>query len=189
MPFLTWIKLIVYACLCVCRESKHEIIIWVQWTQEDRGHFRKPEILRDGRHLCCRFSIGPLFRATGESRQKSRVKADSEHLSLVVSLRYIHGLKKKVEVLVTQSYWTLYDPMDCSPLVFSVHGILQAKILEWVAISFFRGSFQPRDQTNVSCIAGRFFTVWATRKTPHTRCRSLLSRVKTLNAFCSLTED
>ena len=46
----------------------------------------------------------------------------------------------------------------------SVHGILQARILEWVAISFSQGSPQLRDQTWVSYIAGRFFTVWATRK-------------------------
>ena len=56
--------------------------------------------------------------------------------------------------------------MDCSPPGSSVHGILQARILEWVAISFSRGSSQPRDQTWVSCIVGRFFTDWATRKFP-----------------------
>ena len=50
------------------------------------------------------------------------------------------------------------DSMDCSPPGSSVRGISQAKILEWVAISFSRGSFQPRDQTCVSCLAGRFFT-------------------------------
>ena len=55
-------------------------------------------------------------------------------------------------------------PMDCSPPVSSVLGILQARILEWVAISFSRGSSWPRDWTLVSCIAGRFFTVWATRE-------------------------
>ena len=46
----------------------------------------------------------------------------------------------------------------------SVHGILQARILEWVAISFPRGSSQPRDRIQVSLIAGRFFTIWATRE-------------------------
>ena len=54
---------------------------------------------------------------------------------------------------------TLCDPMDCSPPGSSVHGIPQAKILEWVAISFSRKSSWPRLWT----IAGRFFTVWATR--------------------------
>ena len=53
--------------------------------------------------------------------------------------------------LVTQSCLTLCDPMDCSPPGSSVHGILQAKILEWVAMPFSRGSSQPRDRTQVSC--------------------------------------
>ena len=60
-----------------------------------------------------------------------------------------------------QSYLTLCDPMDCSPLGFSAHGISQAKILEWVAVSFSRGSSQYRDRTHVSCIsyiAREFFT-------------------------------
>ena len=56
------------------------------------------------------------------------------------------------------------NPMDCSPSGSSVHGVLQARILEWVAISFFRGSSRTRDQTRVSSIAGRFFTIWATRE-------------------------
>ena len=59
---------------------------------------------------------------------------------------------------VPRSCPTLCDPVDCSPPGSSVHGILQARILEWVAISFSRGSSRPRDRTQVSCIAGRFFT-------------------------------
>ena len=58
-----------------------------------------------------------------------------------------------VKVKVAQFCPTLCDPMD-----YSVHGILQARILEWVAFPFSRGSSQPRDQTQVSCITGRFFT-------------------------------
>ena len=69
----------------------------------------------------------------------------------------------KVKVLISQSCPTLCDPMDSRPPESSVHGILQARILEWVSIPFSRGSSQPRDQTWVSCIAGRFFMVWATR--------------------------
>ena len=65
---------------------------------------------------------------------------------------------------VAQSYPTLCDPMDCSLPGSSVHGIFQERILEWVAISFSRGSFRPRDQTRVSHIVGRRFTVWATRE-------------------------
>ena len=69
---------------------------------------------------------------------------------------FIHPLLC-TEVLVRQSCPTLCNPMDCSPLGSSVHGILQARILEWVVIPFSMGSSQSRDQTQVSCIAGRFF--------------------------------
>ena len=67
-------------------------------------------------------------------------------------------------MFVVQSCLTLCDPMDCSLPGSSVHGILQARILEWVAIPFPRWSSWPRDQIWVSCIAGRFFTVWTTKK-------------------------
>ena len=56
--------------------------------------------------------------------------------------------------------------MDCSPPGSPFHGVLQARILEWVAISFSRWSSQPKDWTQVSHIAGRHFTIWATRKAP-----------------------
>ena len=59
--------------------------------------------------------------------------------------------------LVAQSCLTLWDPMDCGPPGSSVHGILQARILGWVVISFSRGSSWCRDQTCISCIAGGFF--------------------------------
>ena len=59
-------------------------------------------------------------------------------------------------------------PMDCSLTGFSIHGIFQAKVLEWVAISFSRGSSQPRDQTQVFHIAGRLFTLWATKEAKQT---------------------
>ena len=58
----------------------------------------------------------------------------------------------------TQLCWTIWDPMDCNPQGSSVHGIFQARILEWAAISFSRGSSWPRARTWVSCTAGRFFT-------------------------------
>ena len=70
----------------------------------------------------------------------------------------------KVKVLVIQSFPTLCDPMDCSPSGSTVNGILQVKILEWVAILFSKGSSLPRDWLQVSWIVGRFFTIWATRE-------------------------
>ena len=67
--------------------------------------------------------------------------------------------KVKVKVKVSQSCLTL-----CEALAYTVHGILQARILEWVAVPFSRGSSQPRDRTHTSHIAGGFFTSWATRE-------------------------
>ena len=70
----------------------------------------------------------------------------------------------KSESEVAQSCPTLCDPMNCSLSGSSIHGIFQAKVLEWGAIAFSRGSSRPRDRTQVSLIAGRCFTVWATRE-------------------------
>ena len=72
---------------------------------------------------------------------------------------YIYTYNEVEEVLVAQSCLTLYDTMDCSPQGSSLHGILQARILEWVVISFSRGFSQPRDRTWVFHIAGRLFTI------------------------------
>ena len=65
--------------------------------------------------------------------------------------------KKHVKVLAVQSCPTLYDSMECSPPGSPVHGILQARALEWVAIPSSMGSSPPREWTQVSCTAGRFF--------------------------------
>ena len=65
---------------------------------------------------------------------------------------------------VAQSYPTLWDPIDCSLPDSSVHGIFQAIVLEWIAISFSRGSSQSRNRTRVSRIVDRHFTIWATRE-------------------------
>ena len=65
--------------------------------------------------------------------------------------------------LFAQSFLTVCDLMNCSPSGSSVHGILQARILEWVAVSFSRGSSQSSYQTYVSCVAGGLSTLWAIR--------------------------
>ena len=77
-------------------------------------------------------------------------------LGLIIEAVILLFLK---EVKAAQSCPTLCNPMD-----YTVHGILQARTLEWVAFPFSRGSSQPRDQTQVSHITGRFFTSWATRE-------------------------
>ena len=81
--------------------------------------------------------------------------------------RWKDNLSRRVqesESEVTQSCPTLWDPMDCSLPSSSVHGIFRAIVLEWIAISFSMGSFQPRDRTWVFRIVDRRFTVWATRE-------------------------
>ena len=88
------------------------------------------------------------------------VRSETQHTGSTVATSgiwfpvHVHG--------TTQLCPTLCNPVDCSPPGSSVHGILQARILEWVAISFSRGSSQPRDWIQVSCIAGRRFNLWAT---------------------------
>ena len=85
--------------------------------------------------------------------------------SLSLSSRFCSVLfLSESESEVAQLYPTLCDPMDCGPPGSSVHGILQARILEWVAIPFSRESSRPRDWTQVSRIADRRFNLWATRE-------------------------
>ena len=80
-------------------------------------------------------------------------------MAALVAYCYISNSESEV----AQSCPTLCDPVDCSLPGFSVHGILQARVLEWVTISFSRGSSWPRDWTWASRIGGRHFNLWATR--------------------------
>ena len=86
--------------------------------------------------------------------------------------------------LVAQSCLTLCGPMDCSLPGSSVHRIFQAKILEWVAISYSRGSSQPRDQTRiscVSCISRQILYCCATWEA----CEALVVQIFTLDSSCT----
>ena len=86
-----------------------------------------------------------------------------------VSLHWIHFCRKSSITLVVQllSYVQLFcNPMDCSPPGSPVHEILQARILEWVAISFARGSSWPRNGTHISYIGQWILYHWATKKAP-----------------------
>ena len=81
------------------------------------------------------------------------------------------SLSKLRELVMEREAWRLWDTKESDTTVtelnwyYTVHGILQAQILEWVAFPFSRGTSQPRDWTQVSCIVGRFFTSWATKAT------------------------
>ena len=84
----------------------------------------------------------------------------------ILSCLPTHSLFPSPEILcalLPQLCPTPCSSTDCSPSGSSIHGILQARILEWVAISLSRGSSRPRDWTQVSHVAGRFFTIWATK--------------------------
>ena len=81
-----------------------------------------------------------------------------------ISLKNLQTAHVALKVNVTQSCPTLCNPMDCSLPSSTIHGILQARRLEWFAISFSRWSSRPRDWTQVSCTVGRCFTIQATRE-------------------------
>ena len=122
-----------------------------------------------------------LIEGQGQMEGKSDMK-NKLLLQLVSSLLWVlyglNHLPKWSEVKwseFAQLCLTLCDPMDCSLSGFSVYGIFQAKVLEWVAISFSRGSSWPRDRTQVSHIAGRCFTLWGTREDTFLTCHQIVS--------------
>ena len=105
-----------------------------------------------------------IYQAQTMCRDHSRCWQGLQFLLLpsrvsFTKLHLILSYKVKMKMLVAQSCSTLCDSVDCSPPGSSVHGIFQARVLEWVAISFSRGSSWPRDGTRVFCRAGKFFTL------------------------------
>ena len=89
------------------------------------------------------------------------MEEESERAGLKLHIQKTKTLASGPFVKWSRSVVSDCDPVDCSPPGSSIHGILQARILEQVAISFSRRSSQPRDLTQVSCIAGRRFNLWA----------------------------
>ena len=122
-------------------------------TEADQGLFFL------GYSQSCRSSITINIRTLSSPQRKPYTRYQSLPISSQTSPSVCVCVCVK---LVTQLCLTLWDPMDCSPPGSSVHGILQARTLEWVAMPSSRGSSRPRDRTWIFCIAGRFFTVWAT---------------------------
>ena len=84
------------------------------------------------------------------------------NMKLLLEIQRLLNSEKKVQVLVAESCLTLCISWTVAHQALLCHGILQARILEWVTIPCCRGSCQPREWTQVSCTAGRFFTIWAT---------------------------
>ena len=115
------------------------------------------------------FSIHGILQArilewvTNSFSRESSWPRDGTRVSCIVGRHFNLWATREAQVLVIQSCLTLCDPMDCSLSGFSVHVILLARMLEWVAISFSRGSSWPWDWTQVSGKASTFFTIWASR--------------------------
>ena len=105
------------------------------------------------KHFEYRYRSINLHESREREARNSEFKYHLKHISFLIQSWY------NCEVKTAQSCLTL-----CNPIDYTVHGILQASILEGVAVPFSGRSSQPRDQTEVSCIAGGFFTIWVTRE-------------------------
>ena len=128
----------------------------------------------------CTWPLWSISLTSPISPQASATRHKTLHLSLGLDQNSDPWRSQKDQRCACVSRLVMLDslqPLDYSPPGFSVLGILQARILEWIAISFSRGSSQPRDWTLVSGIAGRFFTIWATGKSPKRIRRALQERI------------
>ena len=99
--------------------------------------------------------------------KRPNIFGDNNVCHMAITHTHTHTHTHCCFCLVAWSCPTLWDPIDCSLPDSSVRGIFQARILEWVAISFSTVSSWPRDQTYIFCIARRAFYCWLTRKSPH----------------------
>ena len=144
----TFQMLFMYINTCIKPKWDHAECVVLTWT----CFF---QIIRETFHVNISIELNTPFSNFPNSQIPFALNFPNHAFHLVMSLRWGE---------VTQSCPTLCDPTDRSLPGSSIHGIFQARILEWVAISFSRGSSRPRDQTEVSRIVDRRFTVWATRE-------------------------
>ena len=119
--------------------------------------------------MCIYVSSKRVAKLCGEFYEKAKVELNKWERStmFLARLTWCYGHISFPCAKSLQSCLTLCKLMDCSPSGSSVHRISQVRILEWVAISSSRGSSWPRDWTWISRIAGRFFTIWASREAPN----------------------
>ena len=113
------------------------------------------------------------FKIWGSKLEREKKRKRETEREIYLKLHYFHypeknelrgSSEKWKKVLVVESCLPLWNAMGCKAPGFLVHGILQARVKDWVAIPISKASSQPRDQTQVSCIAGGFFTIWATQE-------------------------
>ena len=119
-------------------------------------------------HLTClvqNLHVGQ--EATELDMEQQTVPNWERSMSRLYIVTLLFNLHAECTVLIApQLCPSLCNPTDYTPPGSSVHGVLQARILEWVAISFSRGSMRPRSWTQLSSTAGRFYNIWATREFP-----------------------
>ena len=170
MPFLS--------SLCPA-SSKMEPLLWslfptAQWPINDPSVHRSRGFLGEKitchslqvAHSVCSRSCKLLVRKLHSNKQRSLGWCTNWNWTTGLRWRAIRKFMEWIGCcLIAQSCLTLRDPMDCSPPGFSVYGISQARILEWVAISYSRGSSQPRDWNWSPALAGWFFTAEPQGKT------------------------
>ena len=135
---------------------------------------------RQGYHLHSASSLAGSWELGGGWGGKWSAGKNERFLTLGLILMYYmlppYLYTKRSEVFIIQSCLALCDPMDWGSADSSVPGILQARILEHVAISFSRRTSQPRDKTQISCIT-RLFTIWATREAHTNKMHNLFLRM------------
>ena len=131
-----------------------EVTCWCKWQDFTRAGFasisyRWHRTRKDTKLLCHR----------GLGWEKGKDAWDFlKNFTSSFPVLWFWTISMKAKVKVSESYLTL-----CEPMGYTVHGILQTTILDWIAVPFSKGSSQSRDQTQDSCIAGGFFTSWLTK--------------------------
>ena len=138
---------------------------WSLLSEQLIKHVQRHELVIQ-KKMIARYSVSTLVGLKKMGIFDHILKVEKQTLPDTLMERHVFNIDEKqcliiiFKVKVSQSCPTLSDPMDCNLPGSSVHGILQARTLEWVAVSFSRESSQARDRTQVSRIAGGFFTIW-----------------------------
>ena len=153
-------------------------ILLTSATSQFHGLLKTPDNCPNHyRHLCACLYLEPLLLLSSLCSGIASRHKECHHVASVAEWCFQTPLFS-----VIQACLILCNPTDCSPPGYSVHWILQARTLEQVAMASFRGSSQPRDQIRVSCTAGEFFTVWATRKALPTPLKMFNSLTQTFES-------
>ena len=136
---------------------------WVMVESSDNTCSTGEGNVKPLQYSCLENPINSMKRKEGRTLKDELPRSVVPSMLLEISGE-ITPERMKRQSEVAQSCLILCNPMDYSLPCSSIHGIFQARVMEWVAISFFRGYSQPGDRTQVSCITGRHFTIWATRE-------------------------